>query len=100
MFMYGFVSAFGWWSANHYVIEPHFPQAIERKEEKKEDEEDQEVDDRGNTIYKSGLDKEEDDEDDGGDEDKGEKNRRRRQYNDKYELDKMLLYLIFAKATN
>ena len=37
MFMYGFVSAFGWWSANHYVIEPHFPQAIERKEEKKEE---------------------------------------------------------------
>jgi hypothetical protein len=22
MLMYGFVSAFGWWGANHYVIEP------------------------------------------------------------------------------
>ena len=33
---YGFFSAFGWWAANHYVIEPHFPPAIERKEEKKD----------------------------------------------------------------
>ena len=23
MLIYGFVSAFGWWGANHYVIEPH-----------------------------------------------------------------------------
>ena len=23
MLMYGFVSAFGWWGANHYIIEPH-----------------------------------------------------------------------------
>lgn len=38
MFLYGFVSAFGWWSANHYVIEPHFPPSIEQKVEvKKED---------------------------------------------------------------
>jgi hypothetical protein len=36
MFMYGFISAFGWWTANHYVIEPHFPPAVERKDEKKE----------------------------------------------------------------
>jgi hypothetical protein len=28
---YGFFSAFGWWAANHYVIEPHFPPAIEKK---------------------------------------------------------------------
>ena len=37
MLCYGFFSAFGWWGANHYVIEPHFPPAIERKaeEEKK-----------------------------------------------------------------
>ncbi|CAB4133522.1 hypothetical protein UFOVP257_244 [uncultured Caudovirales phage] len=28
---YGFFSAFGWWAANHYVIEPHFPPAIEQK---------------------------------------------------------------------
>ena len=38
MFLYGFMSAFGWWSANHYVIEPHFPPSIERKEEKKPEE--------------------------------------------------------------
>ena len=31
--MYGFITAFGWWSANHYVIEPYFPPAIERKKE-------------------------------------------------------------------
>ena len=36
IFLYGFVSAFGWWTANHYVIEPHFPPPVERKEEKKE----------------------------------------------------------------
>jgi hypothetical protein len=30
---YGFFSAFGWWAANHYVIEPHFPPPIERKVE-------------------------------------------------------------------
>ena len=23
IFLYGFISAFGWWSANHYIIEPH-----------------------------------------------------------------------------
>lgn len=32
----GFLSALGWWGANHYVIEPYFPPPIERKEEKKE----------------------------------------------------------------
>ena len=31
--VYGFFTAFGWWGANHYVIEPYFPPAIERKEE-------------------------------------------------------------------
>jgi hypothetical protein len=30
--VYGFFTAFGWWSANHYVIEPYFPPPIERKE--------------------------------------------------------------------
>ena len=32
----GFFSAIGWWSANHYVIEPYFPESIkkERKVEK------------------------------------------------------------------
>jgi hypothetical protein len=24
----GFFSAMGWWSANHYVIEPYFPEPI------------------------------------------------------------------------
>jgi len=43
MFLYGFISAFGWWSANHYVIEPHLegkPASMERpaKEVKKEPE--------------------------------------------------------------
>lgn len=36
IFLYGFISAFGWWSATHYVIEPHFPPPIEKKVEKKE----------------------------------------------------------------
>lgn len=36
MLLYGFVSAFGWWGANHFVIEPVFekPAAIEKKIEK------------------------------------------------------------------
>jgi len=34
--VYGFFTAFGWWGANHYVIEPYLPPPIERKEEKKE----------------------------------------------------------------
>ena len=32
--MWGFLSAFGWWGANHYVIEPYFPPPIEKKETK------------------------------------------------------------------
>ena len=47
MFLYGFVSAFGWWSANHYVIEPVFekPATMERpaKEVKKDSEVSKEV---------------------------------------------------------
>ena len=35
--VYGFFTAFGWWGANHYVIEPYFPPPLERKEEKKEE---------------------------------------------------------------
>jgi hypothetical protein len=31
IFLYGFISAFGWWSANHYVIGPHFPDPVEKK---------------------------------------------------------------------
>ena len=27
----GFLSALGWWGANHYVIEPYAPPPIERK---------------------------------------------------------------------
>jgi hypothetical protein len=30
----GFFSAIGWWSANHYVIEPYFPPPIEKTEKK------------------------------------------------------------------
>ena len=36
IFLYGFISAFGWWTAQHYVIEPHFPPPIEKKEDKKQ----------------------------------------------------------------
>ncbi len=46
---------------------------------------------------------EEGDEDEGnGDdlEDKSEGAKKAKQYNDKYELDKFLLYLVFAKKTN
>jgi hypothetical protein len=32
IFAYGFITAFGWWSANHYVIEPYFPPPIEKVE--------------------------------------------------------------------
>jgi hypothetical protein len=33
----GFLSAIGWWGANHYVIEPYFPEPIvkEKKAEEK-----------------------------------------------------------------
>lgn len=29
----GALSAIGWWGSNHYIIEPYFPPAIERKKE-------------------------------------------------------------------
>ena len=32
----GFLSAIGWYGANHFVIEPYFPPPIERKKEKSE----------------------------------------------------------------
>lgn len=35
--VFGFFSAFGWWGANHYVVEPHFPPPIERKKEEPKD---------------------------------------------------------------
>jgi hypothetical protein len=33
----GFLSAIGWWGANHYVIEPYFPAAITKKQEEDKD---------------------------------------------------------------
>ena len=30
--IYGFFTAFGWWGANHYVIEPYFPPPAEKRE--------------------------------------------------------------------
>jgi hypothetical protein len=27
----GFFTAFGWWGANHYVIEPYFPRPLKRR---------------------------------------------------------------------
>ena len=36
----GFFSALGWWSANHYVVEPFLdpnPVTMEKKQEKKDD---------------------------------------------------------------
>jgi hypothetical protein len=35
--VYGFFTAFGWWGAQHYVIEPYFPEPI-KKEKKQNDE--------------------------------------------------------------
>jgi hypothetical protein len=32
----GFLSAIGWWGANHYVIEPYFPPSIVKKEKEEE----------------------------------------------------------------
>jgi hypothetical protein len=32
----GFLSALGWWGANHYVIEPYLPPPIEKTEQKVE----------------------------------------------------------------
>lgn len=69
-------------------------------------EDEDEIDDQGMVVAKNNgaVDDEDDGSDDGGDngngEDKKERQRRRKQFNDKYELDKLLLYLIFAKATN
>lgn len=34
--VYGFFTAFGWWGANHYVIEPYFPPPIEQPAVKNE----------------------------------------------------------------
>lgn len=36
MLLYGFVSAFGWWGANHFVIEPILekPASIEKEAQK------------------------------------------------------------------
>lgn len=32
--VYGFFTAFGWWGANHYVIEPYFPEPKQKLERK------------------------------------------------------------------
>lgn len=32
--LWGFFSAFGWWGANHYVIEPYFPKNEIKAEDK------------------------------------------------------------------
>jgi hypothetical protein len=29
----GFFSAIGWWGADHYLIEPYFPQSVEQTEQ-------------------------------------------------------------------
>ena len=42
--LYGFVTAFGWWGANHYVIEPYFPPPIEKKVEDKKNEQGEKFD--------------------------------------------------------
>jgi hypothetical protein len=36
MLLYGFVSAFGWWGANHFVIEPMFEKPASMEKEKQE----------------------------------------------------------------
>jgi hypothetical protein len=33
----GFFSAIGWWGANHYVIEPYFPESTKAESAKKGD---------------------------------------------------------------
>ncbi len=77
-----------------------------------EEEGELEIDDQGNPIEVEGakgkkrgqhneLVEEGDEEEGDGDlEDKSENARKAKQLNDKYELDKFLLYLVFAKKTN
>ena len=43
---YGFFSAFGWWTANHYIIEPYFPPAIEKPAEEKKDKKESKPEDK------------------------------------------------------
>lgn len=63
-----------------------------------EGEEEEQIDDKGQAVVKG------DDEDEAAKENQGddeeEESRRTLQLNDKYELDKFLLYVIFAKKTN
>jgi hypothetical protein len=33
IFLAGMITAFGWWTSNHYIIEPYFPPPIERKDD-------------------------------------------------------------------
>jgi hypothetical protein len=32
IFVAGMITALGWWTTNHYIIEPYFPPPIEKKE--------------------------------------------------------------------
>jgi len=33
LFLAGAITALGWWTSNHYIIEPYFPPPIERKDD-------------------------------------------------------------------
>jgi hypothetical protein len=35
--MWGFFTAFGWWGANHYIIEPYFPPPMEESKKIKKE---------------------------------------------------------------
>jgi hypothetical protein len=35
IFLAGMITAFGWWTSTHYIIEPYFPAPIERADIKK-----------------------------------------------------------------
>jgi hypothetical protein len=35
IFVAGMITALGWWTANHYIIEPYFPPPIEKKIDEK-----------------------------------------------------------------
>lgn len=35
----GALSAIGWWTSNHYIIEPYFPEPVEKVTKKEENKE-------------------------------------------------------------
>ena len=56
MLLYGFVSAFGWWGANHYVIEPHLegkPATMEKEVEQQKCTDWEEVKNPDGTIIRT-----------------------------------------------